>query len=218
MRPQWPRIWPFPQNVGLSALSLSTFILHAVAFYPQPPDARGCSRFLGYPLDRRACQAAVNNLPRGTLPSIFTTRQHTATNNYIQVPVRYNDTELTPSCVVTIDLDGHSLTDQFVAIPWDEIRKMAQLVVDICVSLLDRGGFVTYGVGRTLESLIYPTAYGENNAEIPTPAWVQQPDETIGFVAIPSVSATNEYSKFDGTILNSRLAQDLTTVLSSSKT
>ena len=79
---------------------------------------------------------------------------------------------------------------------------MAQVVVDICVSLLVRGGFITYGVGRTLESLIHPTMYGENNAEIPTPAWVQQPDGTVEFVAIPPVSATTEYSKFD----NSRLA------------
>ena len=206
MRPQWPPIWIFPQKLCLSALSLILFIIHAMALYPQPPDVRACSRFLGHPLDRRACQAAVDNLPRGTLPSIFTTRRHTATNNYIQVPVRYHDTELTSSCVVTIDLDGHSLTDQFVSVPWDEIRKMAQVVVDICVSFLDRGGFITYGVGRALESLIHPTTYGINNAEIPTPAWVQQPDGTVEFIAIPSVSATTEYSKFHGTILNSRLA------------
>lgn len=203
MRSQWPPVGLFPQRLCLSALSLFPFINLAIALYPQPPDARACSRFLGNPLDRRACQAAVGNLPRGTLPSIFTTRRHTATNNYIQVPVRSHDTEPTSSsCVVTIDLDGHSLTDQFVSVPWDEIRKMAQVVVDICVSLLDRGGFITYGVGRTLESLIHPTMYGENNAEIPTPAWVQQPDGTVEFVAIPPVSATTEYSKFD----NSRLA------------
>ena len=98
--------------------------------------------------------------------------------------------------MVTINMDGHSLNDQFVFIPWDEIREMAQIVVDICVDLMSRGGFITYGVGRTFESLIHPTTYGRTNAEIPTPAWVWQPDETVDSVAIPSTPSTNEYSKF----------------------
>ena len=174
--------------------------------YPESPDTRACSYFLGRPLRHGACQAAVENLPRGTLPSIFTTRAHTATNNYIQVPVRYNDIELRPSCTVSIDLDGHSLTDQYVFVPWNEIREMAQAVVDTCVDLLLCGGFITYGVGRTFESLIYPTAYGDNNAEIPVPAWVRQPDDTVESVAIPFTPAYNEYSKFGGTTLRTRLA------------
>lgn len=162
--------------------------------YPELPDAKRCSQFLGYPLGRQACQAAVNNLPRGTLPSIFTTRAHTAANNYIHVPVLYTDAEPHPTCMVTIDLDGHSRSDQFVFVPWDEVREMAQVIVDTCVSSINRGGFITYGVGRTLESLIHPTTYGGNNADIPTPAWVRQPDGTIEYVAIPSTPATNEYN------------------------
>ena len=179
--------------------------------YPELPDARACSQFLGRPLGHEDCQAAVDHLPRGTLPGIFTTRAHTATNNYIQVPVRYNDEDLGPSCSVTIDLEGHSLTDQFVLVPWDEIRDMAQAVVDSCVDILNRGGFVTYGIGRTLESLIHPMAYGGDDAKIPTPAWVRQPDGSIAYVAIPSPPAVNEYSTF-GCTLNIRIA--LTSVLS----
>ena len=172
--------------------------------YPESPDARACSQFLGRPLSHKDCQAAVDNLPKGTLPSIFTTRAHTATNNYIQVPVRYSDDDLRPSCSVTIDLDGHSLTDQFVFVPWDEIREMAQAVVDTCVDMLNRGGFITYGIGRTLESFIHPMSYGGDDAEIPTPAWVRQPDGSSTYVAIPSTSTTNEYSTF-GCILNIRI-------------
>ena len=170
--------------------------------YPESPDARACSQFLGRPLGHAACQAAVDNLPRGTLPSIFTTRAHTTANNYIQVPVRYSDNDLRPSCMVTIDLDGHSRTDQFVFVPWHEIRDMAQRVVDTCVDLLTCGGFITYGVGRTFESLIYPTPYAENSAENPTPAWVWQPDETVGFVAIPSIPTIAEYSELSGFTLS----------------
>lgn len=164
--------------------------------YPESPDTMSCSQFLGLSLYHWACQEAVDKLPRGTLPSIFTTRPHSATNNYIQVPVHYADAETRPSCTVTIDLDGHSLNDQFVFVPWDEIRAMAQLVVDSCVDILSRGGFITFGVGRTFESLIHPTAYGGDNDEIPTPSWVLQPDDTVESVAIPFVAASNEYSKF----------------------
>ena len=167
--------------------------------YPDPPDTQACSQFLGKPLSSEACQNAVNNLPRGSLPSIFTTRAHTVTNNYIQVPVQYSDYDLRPSCVVTIDLDGHSQTDQFVTVPWDAIREMAQGVVGSCVDLWRSGGYITYGVGRTFESLIYPTAYEANNPDLPTPAWVHQPDGTVAWVAIPSTSARNDYSKFSGT-------------------
>ena len=183
----------------------SSFLEYAMGAYPELPDARGCSNFLGRPLGHRECQAAVDNLPRGTLPSIFTTRAHTATNNYIQVPIRYNDNNLRPRCSVTIDLDGHSLTDQFVFVPWDEIRQMAQAVVDTCVDLLDQGGFITYGLDRTLQSLIQPMPYGGDDAEIPTPAWVRQPDGSIAYVAVPSTPIINEYSTFYCT-LNIRIA------------
>ena len=179
--------------------------------YPESPDARACSQYLGRPLSHEECQAAVDNLPRGTLPSIFTTRAHTATNNYIEVPVRYSDDDLRPSCSVTIDLEGHSLTDQFVLVPWDEIRKMAQAVVDTCVDILNQGGFITYGIGRTLESLIHPMAYGGDDANIPTPAWVRQPDGSIAYVAVPSTPIVNEYSTFSCT-LNMQIA--LASVLS----
>ena len=200
MRPQWPSTWHFPGKLYLLLPCLFSFLDYAIGLYPESPDARACSQFLGRPLGHQECQAAVDNLPRGTLPSIFTTRPRTAANNYIQVPVRYSDDELRPGCSITVDLEGHSQTDQFVLVPWDEVREMAQAVVDTCVGLLNRGGFITYGVGRTLESLYNPTAYGGDDAKIPTPAWVRQPDGSVLFVAIPSVPTINEYSKFRCTL------------------
>lgn len=168
MRVQWLSVWPSSGILCLFTLIASPLIAFVAGSYPESPDAKACSEFLGYPLNHWACQAAVDNLPRGTLPSIFTTRAHTATNNYIQVPIHYADAESNPSCLVSIDLDGHSQNDQFVFLPWNEIREMAQVLVNRCVDLFNRGGFITYGVGRTLESLIDPTSY--DNAEVPTPA------------------------------------------------
>ncbi|KAF6226016.1 hypothetical protein HO173_012606 [Letharia columbiana] len=194
MRSQWPSTWPPSGKLCLLACIASPYLAYASSSYPVLPDAQACSQFLGRPLGHWACKAAVDNLPRGTLPSIFTTRGHTATNNYIQVPVQYTDFEPEPSCMVTINLDGHSQNDQFVFVPWDEIREMAQVILDTCVDYLNRGGFITYGVGRTLESLIHPTTYGGDNAEFPTPAGVWQPDGTVEFVAIPSIPAINEYN------------------------
>ena len=189
MRIRWVSAWPSSGFLRLFPLIASPY---ASGSYPESPDTKACSQYLGYPLSHWTCQAAVDNLPRGALPSIFTPRAHTATNNYIQVPINYADDELSPSCQVTIDLDGHSLNDQFVFVPWDEIREMAQVIVDLCVDLTNRGGFITYGVGRTFESLIHPTNY--DNTEIPTPAWVRQPDGTAEFVAIPNIPEVNEYS------------------------
>ena len=195
---QWSLTYPLFWETCLLPLLASSFAGSAMASYPEPPDVRACSRFLGRPLFPGPCQRAVDNLPRGSLPSIFTTRPHTVTNNYIQVPVQFSDDDSRPNCMVTIALDGHSRTDQFVTIPWNAIREMAQVVVNTCVDLARSGGFITYGVGRTFESLIYPTAYDENNPDLPTPAWVQQPDGTVESVAIPSTPAHNGYSKFSG--------------------
>ena len=194
MRPLRSSVWHFAGRLCLCALLISPHIFHTVTSYPEPPDALGCSRTLGRPLSHWACQVALDNLPRGSLPSVFTTRAHTRTNNYIQVPVRNAGVEPRPDCVVTIDLDGDSVNDQFIVVPWDEIRKMTQRIVDTCVKLLGGGGFITYGVGRTLETLI---ANGENNDDNPTPTWVRQPDDTVEYVAIPLVSAVGRHSKFN---------------------
>ena len=198
MQPQWPSRCSPSKKLCLLSLIASPYQVYAVDSYPQLPDTLACSRVYQRTLGHGACQAAVDNLPRGALSSIFTTRARTATNNYVQVPVSYADAEPVSNCVVTVDMDGHSQNDQFVVVPWDDIREMAQAVVDTCVGPWTRGGFITYGVGRTLESLIHPTAYGANN---PTPAWVLQPDDTVEYVAIPSMPVMNEYSKFRGTAM-----------------
>ena len=206
MRSLWPSTLPPAAKSCLCVLIISPYKAYARGPYPVSPDALACSQFLGRPLFHSTCQAAADNLPRGTLPTIFTTRAHTATNNYIQVPLHYTDAEPKPSCMITIDLDGHSQSDQFVFVPWNEVRDMALQLVDSCVYFLSRGGFITYGVGRTLESLIYPTTYGGDNAEFPYPAWVWEPDGTAEFVAIPSNPATDEYSKFCCIAADSQLA------------
>ena len=200
MRLQSLSYWPLEAKRSLVALLGISNLVSATVYYPEPPDTKTCSQFLGRPLDRSACQAAVDNIPRGDLPSIFTTRSQTATNNYVEVPVRYTDSDSDPRCVVTIDLDGHSQRDQFVFVPYDQVRVMAQRIVDFCVGIFDRGGFMTYGVGRTLEALITPTAYSGGNTDIPTPAYVEQPDESVGLgiVAVPSNQDTGAaYSESD---------------------
>ena len=168
MRLPWLSVWPSSRILCLFTLIASPLVAFVAGVYPESPDVKACSEFPGCSLNHWACQAAVDNLPKGTLPSIFTTRAHMATNNYIQVPIHYVDTESNPSCLVTINLDGHSQNDQFVFVPWNEIREMAQVIINECVDLLNRGGYITYGLGRTFESLIHPTSY--DDAEIPTPA------------------------------------------------
>ena len=191
--------WPF---TGASSLKwyiftlASTYVPPATGYYPVTPDTQACSRFLGRPLYHLDCQAAVDSLPRGSLPSIFTIRARTTFNNYIEVPVYHVNSQFNPSCMITIDLDGHSRTDQFVSVPWDEIRQMAQAIVYRCVDRFQLGGFITFGVGRTFESLIFPTTYGTDHVPIPNPASVLQPDETVSFVAIPYTPPTTDYSEF----------------------
>ena len=193
------RKWPFPWAASLKGYIFtlaSLYVRSATGSYPVLPDAQACSRFLGSPLYHSDCQAAVDSLPRGSLPSIFTTNAHTTFNNYIQVPVRHMNAQANPSCMITIDLDGHSQSDRFVSVPWDEIRQMAQVIVARCVDRMYLGGFITFGVLRTFESLVFPTTYGTDNVPIPISAWVLQPDETVDFVAIPSTPPIFHYSEF----------------------
>ena len=194
MRLQWLSTWLFPWKARLLIAAFSLSVSYVMGEYPESPDLYLCSASLGRFLTRRGCQVAVDNLPRGHLPRIFTTRAHTATNNYIQVPLQYSDSRTRPTCKVSINLDGHSRTDQFVFVPWDEIRQMAQVVVNRCVGQWSTGGVITYGLGNTFESLVSPTPYEETS--IPTPAWVWQPDGAVDFVAIPSTPEINDYSEY----------------------
>ena len=195
MRLKWPFLWAASLKWYIFTLA-SLYVRSATGSYPVSPDVQACSNSLGRPLYHSDCQAAVDSLPRGSLPTIFTTRAHTTSNNYIQVPVRHVNAQPNPSCMITIDLDGHSQSDQFVSVPWDEIRQMAQVIVTRCVDRMHLGGFITFGLGRTFESLVFPTTYGTGNVPIPIPAWVWQPDDTVEFVAIPSTPPIVDYSEF----------------------
>ena len=152
---------------------------------PEEPDAMSCNPILGEGLKRSPCEAALANLPRGALPSIFTTRQSEPRNNWNQVPVRRVDSDHNPECSITIDLDGHSQNDVFVLVPWDKIRAMAQDVIGICVDGFSWGGWETYGLNATFEALMPPAPY--HAIPPPDPATVVNPDgsEDSSSVAMP---------------------------------
>lgn len=177
--------WPFAITIWVMALL--GYLPTALAWqrYPVPPDKMSCSKELGRPLARWKCQAAIDQMPKGRLPSIFTTRQRSPENGWVTVPQRFHDNQGINGCIVHIDLDGHSTKDVFVMVPWDEIREMAQIIMDSCVWQMGSGGFITYGLGKTLQSLTGPVLYDINGREVPRPAWAQQPDGSINAVAVP---------------------------------
>lgn len=166
--------------------------------YPTAPDTWDCRPSFGRLLQLSSCRTALDNIPRGKRASIFSTRARTAKNNWVQVPGRYTSGGAQPRCVITIDFDGHSQDDVFVVVPYDEIRKMAQKIVNSCVGYMQgKGGFITYGVGKSMDALIDPIAFGGN--PVPSPARVQQPDGTVDddHVAIPlSPASSDGYSEF----------------------
>ena len=150
------------------------------------PFAAFCASAYGYPLLLPPCQEALSTIPQGSLPSIFTTRQSTASNNWIQVPQRFSDHEDNPSCTITIDLDGHSPHDVFVQIPYDQVRSLAQIIIHACVTTRAIGGYVNYGLHSTVQALLEPTTYDGNPVpDTSFPSAVQQPDGVVDSVAIP---------------------------------
>jgi len=153
---------------------------------PDAPDSNTCSRYFGRPLLTETCMAALEKIPRGALRSIFTTRQSTTTNNYIEVPLPYFDDDHNPSCKITINLEGRSENDVFVLVPFDAVRQMAKFVIDTCVTPRQVGGRITFGLVDTLRGLIFPRAYDGSPVRIPVPAQVLQPNGAVdGIVAIP---------------------------------
>ena len=187
-------------TTGLHLLSISPHIQNGGATqYPTAPDLLSCSVFLGRPLTVRACQAALDGIPRGTLPTIFTTRARTASNNFVEVPQSYKDNEARPGCEITIDLDGHSQNDKYAFVPFDAVREMGQKVINTCVSYGSQGRFITYGLKTTIQALLDPTSYDGSSIDIPAPATVQQPDGTTDYteIAIPDEASSKafEYSK-----------------------
>ncbi|KAL8827061.1 MAG: hypothetical protein Q9191_003417 [Dirinaria sp. TL-2023a] len=143
-------------------------------------------------LKRPACETALSNLPRGTLLSIFTTRQGAPTNNWNHVPKRYVDLVDNPKCSITVDLDGHSLHDVFVLVPWDKIRAIAEDVIGFCVKDLSWGGWETYGLNASFEALMPPSPYDSLSPAAPTgPAVAYNPDGSGG-IAIPERTGFRE--------------------------
>ena len=159
------------------------------------PDIRSCHHDYGL-LDRPSCETVIENLPRGSLPSIFSTRQGTMGNMFILPRVDVDSAER-PRCVVTIDLDGHSNRNVFVLVPWNKIREMAKTILDLCVSSngFGWGGTVTFGLQRTFDALVHPVRYDLDRGPVAVPAEVIQPDGSRGIVAIPPGAFGQDYGK-----------------------
>ena len=165
---------------GLMAL---LFAAHCFA-ESRDPDTFSCNPLLGMTLKRPSCEAALSNLPRGNLPSIFTTRQGAPTNNWIHVPKRYYDSDHNPECSISVDLDGHSQHNVFVLIPWDKVRAMASDVISSCIDGLSWGGWETYGLNASFEALMPPSPYDSHTPAIP--AVIHNPDGSeASTIAIP---------------------------------
>lgn len=152
-----------------------------------PPFVAFCSRLYGHPLSSLSCWAALEKIPRGSLPTIFTTRERSADNNWVQVPVQYYDAGLDSNigCRITIDLDGHSQNDVFVLIPYDIVHDIVQDGIENCVDMRGIGAFSTYGLRNTFQSLLTPTAFDGSAISDSQTYAVQQPDGTIDSVAVP---------------------------------
>ncbi len=153
--------------------------------YPAPPHGYYCSTCLGFKYPAMAaCLATWQDISRRNLSCIFVTQLRTSTNDCFQVLQSYAYNKLKSQRTTTIDLDGHSETDEFVLVPYDVIRDMTQDLVTKCVTG-QMGGRMTYGMKGTLDSLLKPTAYDGSALYVPLPAVVEQPDGNTGLFVFP---------------------------------
>lgn len=169
-----------PKHFFCSSVATLLFGLSVSADYGEY-DLTMCGERFGHPLQRSRCLAALDNIPDSLLPSIFTTRTRSETNNYEQVPRRFVDAATNPACAITVDLEGHSMNDVFVLVPWNEIRAMALHVIEYCVAAGNRGGITTFGLQHVYEAIISPTPYDPSTE----PAAVVNPDGSVDSVAMP---------------------------------
>jgi hypothetical protein len=191
------RLWQLPLSKSVEPLVLSfpTLIQHGSTDFVGP-DVSSCGAIYGA-LSTSPCQVALQGLPSGSIPSIFTTRTSASDNNFVTVPKRYVDSETHPSCAITIDLDGHSKDNVFVLVPWKKIRTIVQDIIDGCVDRSHWGGFETFGLQRTFDAVIDPTLFEPNEANNAVPAQVEQPDGTLDttVVATPPDTSSSGYGK-----------------------
>lgn len=108
-------------------------------------------------------------------------------SNFVTVPKRYADSGVHPNCIITIDLDGHSKDNVFVLVPWKKVRTMAEDIIDKCIEGVGWGGFQTWGLQRTFDSVLNSTLDDREVVKDPVPAVVELPDGTLdtSVVAIP---------------------------------
>lgn len=146
------------------------------------PDVSGCSGLYGTVI-RPPCEVALDGLPTGSLPTIFTTKTRIAGGNFVTLPKRYVDSDR-PSCAITIDLDGHSQKDIFVLVPWNAIRRIVENILDDCVDRNFWGGFQTFGLQRSFDAFVESASRVKDS---PPYAQVEQPDGAVdtSVVAMP---------------------------------
>lgn len=151
-------------------------------------EIKACSVHYGARMQKPRCEAALSKLPERNIPSIFTTREGRVPSNYVQVPQIFHDNNENAECTITVDLDGHSLSDIFVLVPWNEVRRIAAVIIEDCVAQRMKGGFYTFGLNRTFEALVPMTPYNTRvNSVRGRPAEVENPDGTADdSVAMPA--------------------------------
>ncbi|KAG8530593.1 uncharacterized protein KY384_005096 [Bacidia gigantensis] len=97
-------------------------------------DMSGCSANYGYPLPP-ACATAFAKIPSDTGPWNFRHFPQAGSDNQLQVPLEYKDDNANPTCIITIDLDGHSdqdgTSEEWSTFP--NIKAAASHVISQCV-------------------------------------------------------------------------------------
>ena len=168
----------------LSFATLYSAFVPIRAEAPIPPDGWWCSPMLGFSrvMTLPYCLRAFYRMPEGDDIVHYTTDAQQGTqSSWTQVPKRYVNDPNNPQCIITIDLQGHSLHSTYVAVAPSVVRAMAASLITKCLEL-NQGGVRTYGLGNTInEMLIVPTSYDDGS---PIDIWGDRsrtisPDSTV---------------------------------------
>ena len=131
-------------------------LLHTIlvnAYEPIPPDVNSCNPALGKDLNRFRCEVAASDIPQDTRLRTFSTKKPTENDDWIDLPRTFDDFEGSPTCVITVELEGHSQRDNLLfGASWDTIRRIALNVITNCVNSHGWGGYV--GLFRALSTLL----------------------------------------------------------------
>lgn len=178
-----PFLWT--QTLPFSLLSLVFHILSCItiiqAYEVVEPNTSSCSPGYGNPLIRWPCEVALSEMPTGSALKTFSTKTKSRNDDWIHLPQRHVDEDAQPACAITIDLEGHSQRDVSFSVSYDTIRIIAQNVMNHCIGGHGWGGWETYGLLNTFQSLRRPEPY-----DIAQQAAVfENPDGSISSLGLP---------------------------------